>query len=261
MKKILKCLTKFKFKYQEQNFEFDKYESLAKNILKDPLNVKQHELKIPLFLREPYEMYEKIILQEQKSKGSLLEIGSGIGNYTSILLKTNMNVVASDISPNSLKVLSKRFKNMKFKTKLANMEKLPFKDASFDLVCGVGFLSYGDNVKTINEIYRVLKTGCYFICVDSLNNNFIYRLNRYFQFIKGNTSLHTIRKMPNLNLIKNYEFKFNRVKTYYFGSLIWLAPIISLICSQKVVTKLIRYVDKKIKVKSSAFRFLLIAKK
>ena len=110
---------------------------------------------------------------------------------------------------------------MKFKTKLANMEKLPFKDASFDLVCGVGFLSYGDNVKTMNEIFRVLKTGCYFICVDSLNNNLIYRLNRYFQFIKGNTT-HTIRKMPSLNLIENYECKFNCVKTYYFGSLIWL---------------------------------------
>ena len=32
------------------------------------------------------------------------------------------------------------------------MEKLPFKDASFDLVCGVGFLSYGDNTKTMNDL-------------------------------------------------------------------------------------------------------------
>ena len=82
----MKFLNRFKFKYQEQNFEFNKYESLAKNILKDPLNDKQNELKIPVFLREPYQMYEKIILQEQ-TKGCLLEIGSGLGNYTSILLK------------------------------------------------------------------------------------------------------------------------------------------------------------------------------
>lgn len=261
MKKILKCLTKFKLKYQDKNFEYNKYESLAKNSLKISLSDKQNELKIPVFLREPYKIYEKVILQEQKSKGSLLEIGSGIGNYTSILLKTEMNVIASDISPSSLKVLSKRYKNMTLKTKLANMEKLPFNDASFDLVCGVGFLSYGDNDKTMNEIFRVLKKGCCFICVDSLNNNLIYKLNRYFHLIKGNTSLQTIRKMPNINLIKNYERKFNCVKTYYFGSLIWLTPIISLICSQKGVTKLMKYLDKKINVKSSAFRFLLIAKK
>ena len=126
---------KFKLKYQDQNFEYNKYESLAKNCLEIPFSDKKNEAKIPVFLREPYEIYEKVILQEQKLNGSLLEIGSGIGNYTSILLKTNMSVIASDISPSSLKVLSKRYKNIKLKTKLANMEKLPFKDASFDLGC------------------------------------------------------------------------------------------------------------------------------
>ena len=39
-----------------------------------------------------------------------------------------------------------------------------------------------------------------------------------------------------------------------------VSSIISLI-AQKGVTKLIKYVDKKINVKSSAFRFLLVAKK
>ena len=83
----------------------------------------------------------------------------------------------------------------------------------------------------MNKIFRVLKTGGYFICVDSLNNNLIYRLNRYLHFIKGNTSLQTIRKMPNLNLIA--IMNQNLLVKLLFWSLIWLAPIISLICPKK----------------------------
>ena len=42
------------------------------------------------------------------------------------------------------------YKNLR--TKIANMEDLPFKDNTFDIVCGVGFLSYGENMKTQKEI-------------------------------------------------------------------------------------------------------------
>ena len=55
------------------------------------------------------------------------------------------------------------------------MEKLPFRDNSFDAICSAGSLSYGDNLIVMNEIYRLLKTGGSFIAVDSLNNNPIFR--------------------------------------------------------------------------------------
>ena len=43
------------------------------------------------------------------------------------------------------------------------MEKLSFKNESFDIICCADSLSYGDNNKVMNEIYRVLKVGaCYF---------------------------------------------------------------------------------------------------
>ena len=35
-------------------------------------------------------------------------------------------------------------------------------------------LSYGENLKTRNEIYGFLKKGA-FICMNSLNNNLIYK--------------------------------------------------------------------------------------
>ena len=161
-----------------------------------------------------------------------------------------------------MKYLKRRYKDYKnLKIKIADVENLPFKDNYFDIVCGVGFLSYGKNLKTRNEIYRVLKKNGFFICVDSLNNNLIYRINRFFRYIFKNTSLETILKIPNSKLLKDYDKKFSKVEIKYYGSLIWLMPLFSLICGEKKATKILNYFDKLINVKNSAFRFLLIAKK
>jgi len=243
-------------------FEFEKYENVAKKKL---IDLKQNNLgfeNIPLYLMKPYLDYGKTLIKKQKSNGKILEIGSGTGNFTNHIFKTKMYLIASDISPASLKYLKERYKNKyKFQTKIANMEALPFKDNYFDIVCGVGFLSYGNNNKTKKEIYRVLKKDGYFICVDSLNNNFIYSLNRILNYIKKKTSLNTIKNMPNINLIENYINSFSKVDIFYYGSIVWLMPIISLICGEKRASKLLERFDKLINVKKSAFRFLLIAKK
>ena len=243
-------------------FEFEKYENVAKKKL---IALKQNNLdfdKIPLYLTQPYLDYEKTLIKKQKINGKILEIGSGTGNFTNHIFKTKMHLTASDISPTSLKYLKERYKyKYKFKTKIANMEALPFKDNYFDLVCGVGFLSYGNHKKTKEEIYRVLKNDGYFICVDSLNNNFIYSLNRIFNYMKKKTSLNTIKNMPNINLIENYINSFSKVDVFYYGSIVWLIPIISLISGKKRASKLLEQFDKLINVKKSAFRFLLIAKK
>ena len=70
-----------------------------------------------------------------------------------------------------------------FVAKEADMELLPFENNSFDIVCSAGSLSYGDNLTVMNEIYRVLNQTGSFIAVDSLNNNLIYRLNRYINYL------------------------------------------------------------------------------
>ena len=243
-------------------FELDKYEKLAKQKLLDLDKKKIKFEKIPSYLLQPYFDYKNALFQNKTPHGLILEIGCGTGNYTDLLIKTEMNVIASDVSPLSLKYLKRRYKDSKkLKIKIANVEKLPFKDNHFDIVCGVGFLSYGENLKTRNEIYRVLKKNGFFICVDSLNNNFIYRVNRFFKYIFQNTSLETILKMPNSKLLKDYDKKFSKVEIKYYGSLTWLMPLFSLICGEKKATKILSYFDKLINVKNSAFRFLLIAKK
>lgn len=249
-----------KKKYNQ--FEFDKYEKLAKEKL---YGLRQNEIKdqkLPLYLIKPYSDYKKMLKKKKFNHGMALEIGAGTGNFTNLILKTNMNIIATDISPTSLKFLMHRYKGYKnLRTKIANMEDLPFKDNTFDIVCGVGFLSYGENMKTQKEIYRVLKKGGHFICVDSLNNNIIYIVNRVMNYINNKTSLSTIKKMPTKQLIQNYIKNFSKVEIKYYGSIIWLMPVISLLCGEKIASKILDKFDNFINVSSSAFRFLLIAQK
>lgn len=60
---------------------------------------------------------------------------------------------------------------------VADMEQLPFENESFNIVTSAGSLSYGYQIKVDYEIRRVLKPNGFFICVDSLKHNPIYKIN------------------------------------------------------------------------------------
>ena len=93
----------------------------------------------------------------------------------------------NNISSISLKVLEKnllKFSKAGLQTVVADMEQLPFENESFNVVTCAGSLSYGDAEKVDSEIRRVIKPSGFFICVDSLNNNPVYRLNRFIHDLK-----------------------------------------------------------------------------
>lgn len=114
---------------------------------------------LPKYLNAPYEFYS-FLLKKRCSKSKVLEIGAGMGENTELLLDFGFELVATDISPESIKMMNKIFSNYtNFSVEVADMEKLPFNDESFDVVCSTGSLSYGDNDVVMNEIYRVLKQG------------------------------------------------------------------------------------------------------
>ena len=138
---------------------------------------------VALPYRAPYIRYQEIVRQSIARNCDILEIGSGIGAYSGILIRTGANVVASDISPKSLEVLKLRYESSSnLEVKVADMESLPFDDNSFDVICSVGSLSYGDPALVLNEIYRVLRSGGCFICLDSLNHHPIYVMNKCISF-------------------------------------------------------------------------------
>jgi hypothetical protein len=79
---------------------------------------------------------------------------------TELLVDMTYEVCTTDISPKSVKLMNNIFYECaNFSAEVADMEKLPFADESFNGVCSAGSLSYGDNTVVMNEIYRVLKRG------------------------------------------------------------------------------------------------------
>ena len=251
-------------KIDDKSIELNRFEKRAKNLIKKNLYkiTSFGSDSVPYFLRTPYDYYEENLIKLIQSHWNILEVGSGNGVHTKKLIESNANVTASDISQNSLKVLKKNYKNTttKLKTIKADIEKLPFSNQSFNLVASAGSLSYGDAFTVDNEIKRVLKPGGIFICVDSLNNNPIYRFNRYIHYLRGGRSKITLENMPSIKRIKRLEELYSTIEVRYFGSISYFMPLISVIFGENKSKNFSDYIDKKFSIKKSAFKFVLIAK-
>ena len=252
---------------KDKFIERDRYEERAKNVLKSKV-VEEKNLgseDISLYLREPYLKYENYIKKYIKPSYKVLEVGSGTGIHTYSILKTGAKVTATDISRSSTKIVNKKYRSFveinKLETKIADIEDLPFSDESFDAITSAGSLSYGSRKLVDNEIYRVLKPGGKFICVDSLNNNLIYRANRFTGFILGKRSLMTIKNMLATSDINNLEKKYEEIKVRYYGSITFAIPFISKVIGKKKASYFSSYLDRKCNIKKSAFKFVLLAKK
>jgi ubiquinone/menaquinone biosynthesis C-methylase UbiE len=247
---------------KDKTIEKNRYDLRAINHIESNSSDKQKTvLDIPITLRKPYIIYEEYLKSILNKKVKVLEIGSGTGEHTYLLVKSGAEVIASDISSNSLKILKNRYKDFEnFKIKVADMESLPFESNSFDIVCSAGSLSYGDHILVRNEINRVLKPDGHFVCVDSLNHNPIYIFNRFINYIRKDRSKSVIERIPSFKLIKSYEQIFLIKKISFFGSLTWLSPLISFIFGDNKAANLLDWFDKIIKVRKSAFKFVLLAK-
>jgi len=215
------------------------------------------------FLRSPYAFYERCIKERVRHGQSILEIGSGTGEFTGAALGAGAVVTATDISEKSLDALAVRFGGVsdQLSTRRADMEGLPFVGESFDMVISAGSLSYGDNETVLREIHRVIKTGGCYICVDSLNHNPIYRINRYLHHRRGERTASTLRRMPTVRLIEDYGRRFGRMEARYFGAASWAMPLASKVIGDEAAATLSDRIDGWFHIRRSAFKFVMIATK
>lgn len=93
-----------------------------------------------------------------------LEIGSGTGYFTLNLMQAGVigSATCSDISPGMLSTLRENAENLQLEvsTAVADAERLPFEDASFDLVVGHAVLHHiPDLPRAFREFERVLAPG------------------------------------------------------------------------------------------------------
>jgi ubiquinone/menaquinone biosynthesis C-methylase UbiE len=243
----------------DKNIEKNRYNSEAQSALYNNELFSINNLTLPL--KMPYTFYQKAITNRATSESLILEIGSGMGENTEFLLATGARVCAIDISQDSLDVMEKRFDTDKLITKMADMERLPFENGIFDMVVNAGSLSYGEHNTVLNEIYRVLKSDGVFISIDSLNNNPIYRFNRYVHYLRGSRSLSVIKRTPDLELLQKYEYKFGQIESKFFGSISYLTPFLNAVFGEKVAAKISDRIDSLVGVKRSAFKFVMVVEK
>jgi ubiquinone/menaquinone biosynthesis C-methylase UbiE len=214
-----------------------------------------------VFLQSPYIWYEQNISKLIQPSHCVLELGAGTGLHTWALLQTGALVTASDISPNSLSLLKLQFKNVSgnLRTEVADMENLPFDDSSFDVITSAGSLSYGDPYLVDTEIRRVLRPGGMFICVDSLNHNPVYRLNRWLHYLRGNRSMSTLKRMPNLARIRSLGEGFSSVNVRYFGALSFAMPVVARLLDENTAKVASDRIDQLLGVRRTAFKFVMVA--
>ena len=212
----------------------------------------------------PYiEIYFKSLLRNSNKDFKLLEICSGEGQCSEPILKYYKDITFTDISKNSLDVIKRSYSSFLTESisfKECNMELLPFDSEIFDIVACAGGLSYGDNQLVLNEIHRVLKPNGKFICIDSLNENPIYKLNRYMHYLRGNRTKSTLKRMPDRKLLNKYKLKFGFTKIIYSGTLIWILYPLSKIIGYKKSKILSDFFDKNLPTWMS-FKFIMEATK
>ncbi len=96
------------------------------------------------------------------SRGTLLEVGCGIGVDSIQLAKCGFDVTAVDLTENALAV-AKEFaaqRGVRIDFRLGNAEGLDFPDGSFDVVYSFGVLHHTPDIeRSVAEVRRVLEPG------------------------------------------------------------------------------------------------------
>ena len=146
----------------------------SKDKIKQKYNnfAKYYDLGTFLFEILFFKRYRKSLLKE--AKGKILEIGSGTGKNLFYYPK-NSNLTLTDFSPNMLEIAKKRAQKLRIEAnfKIADSERLPFKNKSFDTVIDtLGLCTYPNPISSLKEMKRVLKDNGNIILIEhGLSNN------------------------------------------------------------------------------------------
>lgn len=200
-----------------------------------------------LYIQPPYIKYESLIKEITDRNHNVFQLdlccGDGLHSFTAA--SQGANVIALDFAENSIEIAKRRAKEfgITIDFKVCDVENLPFDENSFDLITCIGSLSYLNHDVFISEVKRVLKPGGVFICVDSLNHNIFYRLNRFIHFLKKERSYSTLKRMPTISTVNKIGNSFSNINTYYFGIFIFIEPILKLFINEEKVANLILKLD------------------
>lgn len=123
---------------------------------------------------KPFEAFHLSRIRDEllkSAKGKTLEIGAGTGlNFSHY--PARLEVIATDIDEAMLKAARKRGHESHIKIEIADAQELPYPDEAFDtVVATLVFCSIPDPEKALQEVYRVLKPGGFFLLFEHVRKN------------------------------------------------------------------------------------------
>lgn len=145
----------------------------------------------------------------------VLEVGSGAGRFTNILMKyTNAEVYSVDSSDAVFANLknNSNYINKKLNIYKASVYDLPFNDEQFDIVICLGVIQHTPNIKkTINSLCKQVKPNG-LIIVD------FYPYNGFWTLISAKYILRPITKRMKYETVKFFFAKHIKklIKAYFF---------------------------------------------
>ena len=139
-----------------------------------------------------------------------LDLGCGTGRLIQDLLNSGADVTAIDVSEEMINIAKNKFP--KIKTEIADVNKLPFKDGSFDFVVASFLIVHlRDLTTTFDEVYRILKDGGEFVLT-----NINQRKAPKLELKNGNTIVIQSYYHRPEDVIKALEHSFFKIKKEEF---------------------------------------------
>jgi ubiquinone/menaquinone biosynthesis C-methylase UbiE len=235
-----------------------RYELKAEYLLQNMKLLSQdHGLSdIPEYHHDSFLQYYKY-LNSIKQTDKVLELGIGTGRHSFSIVESGCQFYGLDISMNSLMVLNAKFPTIRSVN--SRMSNVDFSDNFFDVIVSCGSLGYDNLTLTMKEIARLIKPGGKLIVIDSVNNNIVYRINRYLKYRRGQISKGVIHNLPNYQFLNSLSATFSDVKIDYYGTYLYIVEILKPLIGKKSATKIGRFFESRFPSDKQAFKFVLIA--
>lgn len=240
--------------------EKNRYDKRAEQEFKRINNVETFRIYHSELISPIFDKYYELIYSTVKPGMSVLEIGAGTGAHTKILIEIGADVIAQDISEISLDVLQQKI-GRSIKTITSDMESIPLKQGVFDCIICCNVLSYGSPSKVNQQIFKLLKPGGNLIIMDSLNGNYIYRLNRFLHYLRGERTRSTLKRIPDLNRINQFSVRFECSNLNYFGSYFWFVIPLKFLLGRSIALQINKVLEKIRPSGKDAFKFIYVGQK
>lgn len=152
---------------------------------------------------------------------NLLDLGSGAGEAAVFFALQGAGVVATDISPEMLKVVERvaELHGTRLETRVCSAEDLSiFEDGSFDVVFGANLLHHIEIESCLKEVERVLKPGGIAAFWDPVQYNPVINVYRRMAANVRTPDEHPIR----IEDMKTFKRHFKSVRKRFF----WLFTLL-----------------------------------